>query len=132
MPQGSKKKKTPGHRFKNGMYVQPGHEKGQLAYLRISAGPMRGKYVHIVVMEAKLGRPLQPGEFVDHKDGNGLNPHPDNLEVVTLAENNRRMARRRYPKYEETDPTSGKADSDTGGIQETPVEEVREPGGSLC
>lgn len=36
---------------------------------------------HRVVMEQKLGRPLQRGEVVHHIDGNRANNHPDNLEV---------------------------------------------------
>lgn len=36
---------------------------------------------HRVMMEQKLGRPLQRGEVVHHIDGNRANNHPDNLEV---------------------------------------------------
>lgn len=64
-------------------------------YLRISAGPLKGKYVHQIVMEAKLGRPLSPGEEVEHCDGDGLNCAPDNLIIVTHPENMRLMHKRR-------------------------------------
>ena len=50
-------------------------------YLQITAGPLRGVYVHRVVMEAKLGRELEIDEEVHHLDGDRLNPSPDNLEV---------------------------------------------------
>lgn len=52
-----------------------------ITYLRISAGPHRGRYVHQLVMEAKLGRPLLPHEEVDHIDGNTLNNGWENLQV---------------------------------------------------
>lgn len=51
-------------------------------YLRITAGPLKGAYVHQVVAEAKIGRALESDEEVHHLDGDGLNPHPDNLEVI--------------------------------------------------
>ena len=61
-------------------------------YLRISAGPLRGQYVHVLVAEAMLGRKLDPEtEEVDHVDGNGLNPVWSNLEIVTPAVNRKRM-----------------------------------------
>lgn len=44
---------------------------------------------HIPVMEGKLGRPLEPGEFVHHKDLNKQNNDPDNLQLVGSAEHGR-------------------------------------------
>jgi hypothetical protein len=38
-------------------------------------------YVHILVAEQKLGRPLFPGETVHHRDHNVLNNEPENIEV---------------------------------------------------
>ena len=40
------------------------------------------KYVHRILAEIKLGRPLEPGEQVHHKDRNGLNNPMDNIEVL--------------------------------------------------
>lgn len=51
-------------------------------YLVIKAGPHRDKRVHIMVAEAMLGRELKPDEDVHHKDGNKLNCHWTNLEVL--------------------------------------------------
>jgi hypothetical protein len=36
---------------------------------------------HILVMEAELGRPIELGEVVHHRDGNGHNNDPSNLRV---------------------------------------------------
>jgi hypothetical protein len=57
-------------------------EHGKGGYLRISAGPLRNSYVHIIVAQAKIGRELRRDEHVHHVDGNERNPHPDNLLVL--------------------------------------------------
>jgi hypothetical protein len=59
------------------------HDNG--GYLRIMAGPLRKKYVHVLVAEAKLGRKLRRDEHVHHKDGDTRNPAPDNLLVIGEA-----------------------------------------------
>lgn len=61
---------------------------GQL-YLRISRGPQRGRYVHQLVAEAKIGRSLFSFETVHHIDGNHLNNDPSNLEVVKRSDHTR-------------------------------------------
>ena len=70
---------------KNDVNGKPRHKPAK--YLQISAGPQRGKYVHDLIMEAKLGRELEKDETVEHKDGDGLNVAPDNLIVVTRRVN---------------------------------------------
>lgn len=46
-----------------------------------------------VRLEVKLGRKLVPGETVDHKDDDGTNDHPDNLQPLSLSENARKSAK---------------------------------------
>jgi len=43
--------------------------------------------LHRVILQRILDRPLQRGEFVDHRDGDGLNNHRENLRVATHTEN---------------------------------------------
>lgn len=42
--------------------------------------------MHRLVMENELGRMLEDGEEVHHKDRNRKNNHPSNLEVLTMLE----------------------------------------------
>lgn len=82
--------------FKNGTHVNT-HPTGNGHYrrLRIGAGPQRYQYVDVLILEAKLGRPLMPGMTVEHMDGNSLNVHPSNLIEVTQSENTKLMYKRR-------------------------------------
>jgi len=64
--------------WKGGTYVNAD------GYLRISAGPLRNIYVHLLVLEAKLGRPLAEDEEGHHIDGDKLNCRPENLEAKKL------------------------------------------------
>ena len=43
---------------------------------------MFGRHTHRVIAEQKIGRALMDGEVVHHIDGNFLNNHPDNLQVL--------------------------------------------------
>jgi hypothetical protein len=51
-------------------------------YPRVTAGPLRHKYVHRIVAAALIGRELTKDEQVHHKDGNRLNFNWDNLMVL--------------------------------------------------
>jgi hypothetical protein len=73
----------------------------EIRYLRIKSGPQRDRYVHQIVMEAMLGRPLLPGEEVDHKNGNTLDNEWTNLQVLSASEHARETNRRATAKREE-------------------------------
>ena len=45
-----------------------------------------GRHQHRVVAEEVLGRPLKTGEIVHHKDNDGHNNNPDNLQITTQSE----------------------------------------------
>jgi hypothetical protein len=57
-------------------------------YLRISAGPLRGQRVHVLVAEAKLGRKLKRSEVVHHANGDKLDCRPENLIVLSERDHN--------------------------------------------
>ena len=61
--------------WKGGTYINSD------GYLRISAGPLRNVYVHRLVLEAKLGRPLAEDEEAHHINGDKLDCRADNLEA---------------------------------------------------
>lgn len=46
-------------------------------------------YEHRLVAERMIGRALQPGEQIHHKDGNKQNNHPDNLQVMPSIHHHR-------------------------------------------
>lgn len=45
-------------------------------------------YVHRLVVEKIINRKLLPNEHVHHRDGNGLNNHPNNHEVLLAHKHN--------------------------------------------
>lgn len=50
-------------------------------YPRITAGPLRGKYLHRVIAAAMLGRELTKDEEVDHRNRNKLDFGHTNLVI---------------------------------------------------
>lgn len=46
------------------------------------------------LMSVKEGRILNPNEHVDHKDNNKMNDSIDNLQILTLSENNKKEGKR--------------------------------------
>jgi hypothetical protein len=94
--------------FPKGRKRKDGAERTQ-KYLRISAGPQRKRYVHDLVMEAKLGRKLEGDETVEHLDGNGLNVDPGNLIVVTRKVNSQLRHQRKLREQRLEREASGQA-----------------------
>lgn len=68
-----------GKRYAVGVTLKPN------GYLEYTRGPHKGRLVHCVEMEARLGRRLRPGECVHHIDGNKINNHEDNLALLTRS-----------------------------------------------
>jgi len=51
-------------------------------YPRLSSGPCRYRYIHILVAEGMLRRELRRDEHVHHIDGNTKNPKWSNLLIL--------------------------------------------------
>jgi hypothetical protein len=76
---GHKKPKATGsgnHNWKGGYWISDGR-------MRINIGNGIYRYRYQIVMEEKLGRPLQKGEIVHHINENTLDDRPENLELCT-------------------------------------------------
>lgn len=54
-------------------------------YAEYTRGPHKGRSVHVVQMEARLGRSLRDDEQVHHIDGDKLNNDENNLALVTRS-----------------------------------------------
>ncbi len=61
----------------------------QSGYLEITRGMHKGRRVHDVVMEERIGRHLRKDEVVHHIDGNKLNNVLSNLALMTRSEHAR-------------------------------------------
>ena len=68
-------------------------------YIEYTRGPHKGRSVHVVKMEDRIGRPLRDDECVHHIDGDKTNNEDSNLALVTrsghqrLHQRERRIAR---------------------------------------
>lgn len=54
-------------------------------YIAITRGPNKGRSIHIVKMEERLGRKLKHDEVVHHIDGNRTNNDSNNLALLTRS-----------------------------------------------
>ena len=93
---------------RSGYLLQRVPKDGEFGYLiraitkRAKSGEDPNGYapVHRIVAHQKIGRPLLPGEVVDHIDGDVTNNHPDNLRVFpSNAEHLRVTLKGRRPKW---------------------------------
>ncbi len=51
-------------------------------YSRTTVNGSETKYIHRLIAQEKIGRELEGGEVVHHKDGDRYNNDPSNLEVL--------------------------------------------------
>lgn len=58
-------------------------------YTEITVGEHKGRGLHVVLMEADIGRALMPNEVVHHKDENKHNNQLSNLELMTRSQHAR-------------------------------------------
>jgi hypothetical protein len=69
------------------------------SYIRVCCGPQRDEYLHRLIAEALLRRPLKPNETVDHKDQKPLNCAPWNIQVLSWSDHAKVTNHRRYGSY---------------------------------
>jgi hypothetical protein len=58
-------------------------------YVEYTRGENKGRSVHVVTFERRIGRRLLADEVVHHIDGDRSNNHPDNLALMTRAAHTR-------------------------------------------
>ncbi len=58
-------------------------------YVEYTRGENKGRSVHVVAMEERLGRHLLPDEIVHHIDGNRQNNDDNNLSLMTRSAHTR-------------------------------------------
>jgi hypothetical protein len=54
-------------------------------YVEFTRGLHKGRYVHVVIMEEKIGRKIRKGELVHHCDYNRSNNHESNLILMSRS-----------------------------------------------
>lgn len=108
---------------------------GNNGYERISNGPHRGRYLHSVLAEHKLGRKLKNNEEIDHKNGDRKGNNAGNLRLTTTSEHashtnaarakkggftgeKRYMHSREYTEGKPESMEKGLSDFTTGELQE--------------
>lgn len=67
-------------------------------YYEITTGVNKGRSLHVVILEKKIGRRLRRNEVGHHKDENKQNNDPDNLEAMTRREHTQLHRNKIYGK----------------------------------
>lgn len=84
-------------------------------YIHVRTALGKYEYLHRLVWAKHFG-PIPKGHCIAFKDGNTLNPAPDNLECISRAEN---MKRNTLHRYRELDPELYKAIYALIGLKES-------------
>lgn len=58
-------------------------------YVEFTRGAHKGRHLHVVKMEKRLGRRLHADECVHHIDGDKMNNHDNNLALMTISGHSR-------------------------------------------
>jgi hypothetical protein len=92
-------------------------------YPRLTAGPLRGMRIHILVAIAKFGYDAvkKRDVVVHHKNDNKLDPHPDNLELKTEKEHNAVSAKQYWYLKENIWPEEKRAWDEYHNSSQPPV-----------
>lgn len=128
----------------NGVHENP-NVREKLTYLRISAGPQRGKYVHRLIAEGLLRRRLKPWETVDHKNQDSLDCDPPNLQVLSWSDHGKVSMARKLKKEdfvegvdyvvifdgEKVFEVADESNPSTGGVQEAQGQSVCQTAGEV-
>lgn len=75
-----------------------GNDGRERAYCRDENGKAKIVSYPRILMEEKLGRPLEPYEDVHHKDENKLNNNIENLELINHGMHQRQHSKKYYDK----------------------------------
>lgn len=76
-------------KLRQGELYAKGVSKKPDGYLEITRGQHKGRGLHVVIAEQRLGRRIRPNEVVHHIDENKQNNNISNLQVMTRAEHAR-------------------------------------------
>lgn len=68
-----------------GIETSVGLSKKADGYVEYTRGENKGRSVHVVIMEERIGRRIRDDECVHHVDGNPSNNEIDNLALMTRA-----------------------------------------------
>ena len=83
------KKSSPSYKTQRSVKLPDGKKVnvyGNNGYERVSNGPHRGRYLHSILAEHKLGRKLKAHEEIDHKNGDRTDNSVGNMKLTTTSQ----------------------------------------------